>query len=87
MTKEQKEFLTTSEIATILGVSRIAVFKKIKSGKIKAKKYGRNYLIRREDLPAILGKEISAEEKEDIGEAVDKVLDEYGTTLKLLAKE
>ena len=43
-------FLSTSELADILGISRIAVFKKIKSGQIKAQKVGRNYVIDRKDL-------------------------------------
>ena len=38
----EKEYLSTSEVAKILGISRIAVFKKIKSGEIKAEKKGRN---------------------------------------------
>ncbi len=43
--KVKKEYLSTSELAKLLGVSRIAVFKKIKSGKIKAFKIGRNYVV------------------------------------------
>lgn len=45
-----KEFFTTNELAKILGVSRVAVFKKIKSGAIKAKKMGRNFVIYKKDI-------------------------------------
>ncbi len=47
---ESKEFFTTSELAKKLGISRIAVFKKIKSGKIRAQKMGRNFVIYKKDV-------------------------------------
>lgn len=40
----------TTEAARILGISRIAVFKKIKKGHIEAYKVGRNYVIDRRSL-------------------------------------
>jgi excisionase family DNA binding protein len=43
-------FFSTIQVAKILKISRIAVFKNIKSGKLKAEKAGRNYIIKREDL-------------------------------------
>lgn len=45
-----KEFVSTGELAKILGISRIAVFKKIKKGEIRAVKVGRNFVIKRRDL-------------------------------------
>jgi len=42
---ESKDFYTTKELAGILGISRIAVFKRIKKGAIKARKIGRNFAI------------------------------------------
>jgi len=87
MIKKDKQFLTTGELAHILGISRIAVFKKIKSGQIKAVKEGRQYFVPQAKLPEILGHEVSDKQKKDIRTAVDKVIKEYGTTLKLLAKE
>ena len=41
----KKEFFTTTQLAKILGISRIAVFKRIKAGKIDAIKDGRDFLI------------------------------------------
>ncbi len=46
----EKEFLSTTELAKILGISSVAVFKKIKKGQIKAEKGGRNFIIRRKNL-------------------------------------
>ncbi len=40
----------TTEAAQILGISRIAVFKKIQKGQIEAYKVGRNYVIDRRSL-------------------------------------
>jgi len=82
-----KQFYTTIEVAKLLGISRIAVFKKIKSGEIKATKIGRNYVIAKENLPQILGQVLKPREKEIINEAVAKTVREYGQTLKLLGKE
>ena len=82
-----KQFYSTQEVADLLNISRIAVFKKIKSGEIKAQKVGRNYLIKMEDLPQILGKELTTKDKELIDKAVAKTVAEYGQTLKLLGQE
>ncbi len=82
-----KQLFSTIELASILGISRIAVFKKIKSGKIKAKKVGRNFVINRSDLAEILGSTLSEEKKREIEKSVRKTIKEYGETLKLLGKE
>lgn len=84
---EQKDFLTTSELAKILCISRIAVFKKIKKGEIKATKVGRNFIIAKKDLGGILGDVLSSEKKKEIDNAVAKTIKEYGETLKLLGNE
>ncbi len=77
------DFLSTSEVAKLLGISRIAVFKQVQSGKLPARKIGRNYVIKREDLQlpyAVL----TEEKKEVLNHSVDKVIDDYGETLRLL---
>lgn len=51
--KLKKEYLSTAELANLLGVSRIAVFKKIKLGKIKAFKIGRNFVIPIEEFYSV----------------------------------
>ena len=78
------EFLTTSELAKILGISRIAVYKKIKTGRIKAIKIGKNNVIPKKYIPSIVGKTLSAQEKNIIDAAVRKTVKEYGETLRLL---
>lgn len=83
----EKNLLSTSEVAKLLGISRIAVFKKIKAGEIKAQKIGRNFVIQKKDLPAILGKVLTESRKNLIEEAVKKTVREYGETLKLLGQE
>ncbi|MDO8742965.1 MAG: helix-turn-helix domain-containing protein [Candidatus Azambacteria bacterium] len=82
----EEELLSTSEVAKILGISRIAVFKKIKLGKIKAKKVGRNFVINKSDLGDILGGKLTSRGKEEIEKAVKKTIQEYGETLKMLGK-
>ena len=74
-----EQLLSTAQVAKILGISRIAVFKNIQSGKIKAEKVGRNYVIRKKNLiEDILRDEVpsgaSKEEKQDIREKIEKAL-------------
>lgn len=83
----RKQFLSTIEVAKLLGISRIAVFKNIKSGKIKAKKIGRNFMIDKKNLPDILGDILTEYKKREIEKVVKKTISEYGETLKLLGKE
>lgn len=47
---ELKEFYTTKELAELLGISRVAVFNRIKKGDIKAQKMGRNFVIFKKDI-------------------------------------
>ncbi|KKS16480.1 MAG: hypothetical protein UU71_C0001G0018 [Parcubacteria group bacterium GW2011_GWB1_41_6] len=82
-----KAFFSTSEVAKILGVSRISVFKKIKSGEIKAKKIGRNFIIERKDLAEILESVLREDKKKEIEQVVAKAVKEYGETFRLLGKE
>ncbi|PIY97159.1 MAG: hypothetical protein COY66_00945 [Candidatus Kerfeldbacteria bacterium CG_4_10_14_0_8_um_filter_42_10] len=82
-----KQYYSTSEAAKILGVSRIAVFNRIKKGQLKAAKFGRNYLIEKDQLPQKRGAPLSNRDKELINKAVDKTIKEYGQTLKLLAND
>jgi len=84
---ENRNSLSTAEVAKILGVSRIAVFKKIKRGKIKAQKIGRNYVIDAADLSSALGAVLSQGRKKEIEKTVDKTVKEYGEALKMLGKE
>ena len=61
--KPKKEYFSTSELAHLLGVSRVAIFKKIQSGKIKAFKVGRNYVVPAEEFLSAIGTFILPEKK------------------------
>ncbi|MDD5721588.1 MAG: excisionase family DNA-binding protein [Candidatus Pacebacteria bacterium] len=82
-----KDLLSTTEVAKLLGISRIAVFKQIKAGKIKAKKAGRNFIIHKQDLPFLLEGALSDSKKRQIEESVKKTIKEYGEAIKLLGAE
>jgi len=86
MTKKS-DYITIPELAKILGLSRIAIFKRVKKGAIKAVKIGRNYAIPRAYIDSILGKTLGNDDKKEIDIAVKKTVKEYGRTLKLLGKE
>jgi excisionase family DNA binding protein len=49
-----KEFISTAELAAILGISRVAVFKNIDNKKIPATRVGRAFVVSKKDVPKIL---------------------------------
>ena len=63
---ENKDFFSTAELAKVLGISRVAVFNRIKKGEIKAIKIGRSFVIAKKDLENILSTGISEKDKEKI---------------------
>lgn len=81
------QYLSTIELAKLLHVSRIAIFKKIQAGRIKAFKIGRNYAIPAEEFMNAVGTFIPQEKKDEITEVVKRAVKEYGETLKLLGEE
>jgi excisionase family DNA binding protein len=83
----EKDFYSTQEVAKIVGLSRQAIFKKIKAGKIKANKVGKSFIIPRTELPKILDRAVSEKSKNEIGATIKQLVDEYSETLKLLGKE
>lgn len=90
--KDKKaKYVSVAELAKMLGVSRIAVFNRIKKGLIPAEKIGRSYAVSMKDVSDIVhGLEsgsLTDEKKSEIKKAVGKVVREYGETLKLLGKE
>ncbi|HUC88979.1 MAG TPA: helix-turn-helix domain-containing protein [Candidatus Paceibacterota bacterium] len=84
-------YISVAELAKMLGISRIAVFNKIKKGQIPAEKIGRSYAISMEHVNEIVSGSNSSvlteDKKSEIKKAVEKVVKEYGETLKLLGKE
>ena len=86
MDKNNQNFFSVAELAKRLGISRVAVFKKIKKGQILAQKVGRSYVINKNDVSALLG-ESQPVDKNEIDQAIKKVVDDYGETLRLLGQE
>lgn len=80
-------YITVPELAKILGLSRVAVYKKVKTGQIKAVRIGRNYAISQKHVERILGKTLGSRDKKQIDAAVKKVVREYGSVLKMLGNE
>ena len=85
--QENKQFLTITELARILGISRVAVFKKIKAGLIRAKKIGRRYYIPSNEVDYLRGKALTIQQKKLIEAAVKKVMKEYGNVILKLGRE
>jgi len=85
--KDFKDFFSTAEVANVLRVSRIAVFKRIKSGEIKAMKIGRSYIISKEEVLKALGLALGEKSKEGIDKVVRKALGQYREVFRKLGAE
>jgi len=79
--------LTVTQLAAILGVSRVAIHKKIKNGEIKAKKIGNIYIIPKSHVAEIYGKTLNPRVKSIIEKAVHKAVKDYGEVLIKLGNE
>ena len=84
---KKNEYITIPQLAKILGVSRIAVYKKVKQGRIKAVKIGRTFAIPQKQIANILGKALREGDKKEIDAAVTRTVKEYGEVLKLLGSQ
>ena len=58
-----KNFFSTTEAAKIVGISRIAIFKKIKNGSLPATQVGRNFIIDKKDLLILLERQTKKHER------------------------
>jgi len=85
--KAEKNYYTVKELADIMGLSRITIFKRIKAGKIKAEKIGRDYIIYKNDLKEMFSNNLTKDDKIIIKNALKIVLNEYGDTIRMLGKE
>lgn len=84
---KNKDFITVTELAAMLGVTRGAVHKKIRNGQIKVKRVGNVFVIAKEDFEGLITKELTEKTKAEIEKGIAKVVKEYGETLRLLGKE
>ncbi len=80
-----KTYFTTAEVANMLGMSRVTIFRKIQSGEIKAEKFGRNFMVPANQF--IQNKDLTEAQKTDIKKIIDKAVREYGETFRLLGEE
>lgn len=84
---KSQEYITIAQLAKVLGISRIAVYKRVRKGQVPAQKIGRMYVVPKRCIDEILGKSLSGGEKKEIDAAVKKTITDYGEVLKLLGKE
>ena len=84
---EKQDYISIPQLAELLGISRIAVYKKVKKGQIKATRIGRNYAIPRKYVTEIMGETLSRENKQRIDQAIRKTVKEYGRVLLMLGNE
>jgi len=83
----KKEYVTIPELAKIMGISRIAAYRKVKKGQVPAVRIGRNYAVPKDRLVFSLSHKPGEKEKRAIRTAVRKTVADYGETLKLLGRE
>ena len=93
----EKIFYTITELATLMGISRIAVFNQVKLGKIYAIRVGNSYVIPSEEAEKAitlrktaqkLGREsLSVQQRRKIDAGVDKAVDQYSDVLERLGKD
>ena len=84
---KRRGYITIPQLAKMLGVSRIAVYKRVKKGQIKAERVGRSFAIARRDVAGILGRALGKKGQRQIDRAVKKTVAEYGEALRLLGNE
>jgi excisionase family DNA binding protein len=82
-----QKYITIPRLAQLLGVSRIAVYRRVKKGEIPAMKIGKIYVITDETVHRILGGELTQADKKRIDRAVKRTVQEYGEVLKKLGRE
>ena len=82
-----EKYITIPELAKLLGVSRIAIYNRVKKGQIPATKVGGTYVITDKTVENVLGRKVTAKGKKRIDAAVHRAVREYGEVLKRLGKE
>jgi len=83
----KSDYMTIPQLAAILGISRIAVYRRGKKGDIPAVRVGRMYAIDPAYVENLLGGAISEADKREIDEAIVKTIKDYGEVLRMLGKE
>lgn len=68
---DREKYITTAELAKMLGISRVSVHKKIKSGELKAIAMGRNYVIEKDALPSEIQERIQEGKKQTVKQIIE----------------
>ncbi|MFH1288746.1 MAG: helix-turn-helix domain-containing protein [bacterium] len=88
---EEKPYFSIAEVAKILGLSRTAIYNKVKKGQIEAIRIGRSFAIAdkiiKKLIKSIKGTPLGDKEKKEIDKVVSRTINEYGETLKRLGAE
>jgi len=88
---KEKPYFSIAEVAKFLGISRTAVYNKVKKGQIKAIRIGRSFAISdktiKKLIKSIKGAPLEDKEKKEIDKVVSRTINEYGETLKRLGAE
>ena len=84
---KNQRWVTIPELAKAMGLSRITVYKRVKSGKIPAEMVGGNYIISADRVPYILGQKLSREDNLRIQLVVERAIKDFGEVFKWLSKE
>jgi len=73
--KDKEKYITTAELAKMLGISRVASLKKIKKllkeGSISASEKGKGFIIDKDSLPKKIKEEIKKQQKEAVKKATE----------------
>lgn len=88
----EKPYFSIAEVAKILGLSRTAVYNKVKKGQIRAIRIGRSFAISDEAIKKLIvsgikGTVLNDKEKEKIDKVVSRTIKVYGETLRRLGSE
>ena len=78
---ETRGLMSVTQAAGVLGVSRVAVYKKIHKGEIRSVRIGKGYAIPDQEIEAILGRTVSPERQKLIEKIVSRVVEEYHDVL------
>ena len=88
---KEKPYFSIAEVAKILGLSRTAVYNKVKKGQIGAIRIGRSFAISdkaiKKLIKSVKGVPLESKEKKEIDRVVSRTIKEYGETLKRLGAE
>jgi len=88
---KEREYITIPQLAKLLGISRIAVYKKVKKGHIQATRIGRNYAIAtdyiRKNITDIKTALLEEEDLSSVERIMLQAMHEYGSVFKGLGKD